>query len=143
MTETNPEAEALLEELGNAAKSIPYVALFSHDAPDQPRTLRDLFTVETLLGELDRIAASEPPGSRQRKQVASRSSDGEQAQPESPPEPSAQDETVRSPDERPASPTVTSSQKNETLTWRPFDLAEIKKLRQQGQSLIVDWTADW
>ncbi len=146
MTETNPDAEDLLQELGNTAKSIPFVALFSHKAPDSPITLRDFFTVKTLLMQLDQIAPSQPPdhldqqGSRkgfvetsvQPTDSAATAADGSE-------QPAASKQA------RPEKVAAAkrSSASGEDLEWRPFDLAEIRKLRQQGMNLIVDWTADW
>jgi thiol:disulfide interchange protein len=49
VTEDNPEAYALLEELGNSAHSIPFLAVFPGDKPNQPRVLADWFTKEDLL----------------------------------------------------------------------------------------------
>lgn len=46
LTEDNPQAEAMLEKL--RAKSIPVVAVFSQDKPDNPVVLRDLFTTGQL-----------------------------------------------------------------------------------------------
>lgn len=46
LTERNPEAEALLSALGS--KSIPLLALFSKDSPQEPLILRDLFTPQQL-----------------------------------------------------------------------------------------------
>ena len=46
LTERNPEAEALLSALGS--KSIPLLALFSQNSPQEPVVLRDLFTPPQL-----------------------------------------------------------------------------------------------
>lgn len=46
LTESNPEAEALLHALGS--KSIPVLAIFPKHAPDRPLVLRDLFTPAQL-----------------------------------------------------------------------------------------------
>ena len=46
LTERNPEAEALLSALGS--KSIPLLALFSQNSPQEPVVLRDLFTPQQL-----------------------------------------------------------------------------------------------
>ncbi|MBI1914098.1 MAG: thioredoxin family protein [Planctomycetes bacterium] len=59
ITEDNPEAYALLEELGNSAHSIPFLAVFCPDRPKQPRVLADWFTREDLLTILS--ACPDPP----------------------------------------------------------------------------------
>ncbi len=46
LTEKNPEAEALLAALGS--KSIPLLAIFPKNAPQEPLVLRDLFTPPQL-----------------------------------------------------------------------------------------------
>ncbi len=56
VTRDNPEAYALLDDLGNVAHSIPFLAVFTGDNPDQPRILRDLFSKDDLLAIL-----AEPP----------------------------------------------------------------------------------
>lgn len=43
-TMANPDADALLRSLGNAAASIPFYAFFSADHPEQPVTLDGVFT---------------------------------------------------------------------------------------------------
>jgi hypothetical protein len=37
----NPPAELLLEELGNVGHSLPFLAVFCGDKPDEPRVLED------------------------------------------------------------------------------------------------------
>ena len=56
VTKDNPKAYALMDELGNVAHSIPFLAVFSADNPHQPQILRDFFSKDDLLGIL-----SEPP----------------------------------------------------------------------------------
>ena len=51
----------MLEELGNTAHSIPFLAVFPADKPNQPRVLADWFTKEDLL----QILAESPDPSRQ------------------------------------------------------------------------------
>ena len=45
-----------MDELGNVAHSIPYLAVFQADNPNEPQILRDLFSKDDLLAIL-----SEPP----------------------------------------------------------------------------------
>jgi thiol:disulfide interchange protein DsbD len=46
LTQSNPDAERLLEALGS--KSIPLLAVFPKNAPNEPLVLRDLFTPAQL-----------------------------------------------------------------------------------------------
>lgn len=43
ITKDNPEAYALLDELGNFGHAIPFVAVFPADAPQNPEVLSDYF----------------------------------------------------------------------------------------------------
>lgn len=54
LTESNPEAEALLHALGS--KSIPVWAIFPKNAPERPLVLRDLFTPAQLEKALESTA---------------------------------------------------------------------------------------
>ncbi len=68
VTNDNPEAYVLLEGLGNPAHSIPFLAVFCSELPNQPRVLADWFTKEDLMkilaecpgpGTIKRSVASE------------------------------------------------------------------------------------
>lgn len=52
VTEDNPEAYVLMEGVGNPAHSIPFLAVFCSQLPNQPRVLADWFTKEDLLSIL-------------------------------------------------------------------------------------------
>ncbi len=49
ITKSNEEAYKLLDELGNKGHSIPYVAVFPADKPNQPRVLKDVFPKQKLI----------------------------------------------------------------------------------------------
>lgn len=49
ITKDDLEAYALLEDLGNPAHSIPYLAIYCGNNPDKPRVLADLYTKEDVL----------------------------------------------------------------------------------------------
>ncbi|MBI3466435.1 MAG: thioredoxin family protein, partial [Planctomycetes bacterium] len=49
MTTENPEASAFLEKLGNRGHSIPYLAIFCADKPNEPRVLADVYTKQQVL----------------------------------------------------------------------------------------------
>ena len=57
ITKDDIEAYALLDDLGNTAHSIPYLAVFCGDKPFEPRVLADVFTKEDLLKILDECPA--------------------------------------------------------------------------------------
>jgi thiol:disulfide interchange protein len=53
ITKDDIEAYALLDDLGNTAHSIPFLAVFCGDKPNEPRVLSDVFTKDDLLKILD------------------------------------------------------------------------------------------
>ena len=55
VTKDNPDAYALMEELGNTAGSIPFLAVFSPDDPTNPGILRDLFSRKDLIALLEKL----------------------------------------------------------------------------------------
>jgi thiol:disulfide interchange protein DsbD len=63
ITDHNPAAEALLAKLDGRA--IPFLAIFSPEAPLQPTVLRDLYTRERVISELKQASRlSGPPLAR-------------------------------------------------------------------------------
>ena len=52
LTDENPEANELLEKLGNRGRSIPYLAVFPAGKPNQPRVLADVYTKKDVLNIL-------------------------------------------------------------------------------------------
>ena len=62
ITRENPEATALLEELGNASHAIPFVAVFPADKPQSPDVLADVFSKSDFLEVLSRCP--DPSSSR-------------------------------------------------------------------------------
>lgn len=135
-TDDNPEADQLLEELGNSARSIPYLAVFCASRPAQPFTLRDLYTK----GDVLRILAACQPG------TAAGSSGGAGA-----PLPTTKSAQLPANDPgrpRPPNPTKDQAKSNATAKhaasiWQPFDIARFRERRAAGRPVIVDWTADW
>ncbi len=137
MTDENPEAAALLEELGNVAKSIPFVAVYSWTDPDKPFTLADVFTRETLLKVLEQVAPSKPApptvAQAQGGVLPAPGTNGAASEPSD-----SQDETAQAPEASGG-----EHEANADDVWRPFSVEKVKALRSRGIPLVVDWTADW
>lgn len=136
MTTANPEASALLRELGNEAESIPFVALFSWTDPDNPITLRDVFTTGMLLNALEQI----PPSRADTTASATGASTAASGE-------GAQAGTVATTSQGGHAGQDASSQSEEAQSreelWKPFSIEELEALRSRGVPLVVDWTADW
>ncbi|HMF12130.1 MAG TPA: hypothetical protein VKE94_07480 [Gemmataceae bacterium] len=66
LTEDNPEANELLERLGNPGHSIPFLAVFPGDNPNKPRVLADVYTKGQL-----RDLLAQCPDPKSTEQVAS------------------------------------------------------------------------
>jgi hypothetical protein len=53
------DAYALMEDLGNSAKNVPFLAIFPADRPDQPHIFKEeLYTKEDLLKLIDQLPAA-------------------------------------------------------------------------------------
>ncbi len=55
LTKDNPEAYALMDELGHAAHSIPFLVVFPAGKPEDPQILRDLFTKDDFLSIVNQL----------------------------------------------------------------------------------------
>jgi thiol:disulfide interchange protein len=59
LTQDNPEANALLELLGNKGKTLPFVAIFPAENPNKPILLDGLITQRQILKALRRAGPSQ------------------------------------------------------------------------------------
>jgi thiol:disulfide interchange protein len=142
-TDDNPEADQLLEELGNSARSIPYLAVFCSNRPAQPFTLRDVYTKADVLRILAACqgTATSPPAV---------SSSGRSSSPSAATEasPTAAPASIAPTAARPAAKdqvkaSAPAKTKPGADVWQPFDIARFRERRAAGRPVIVDWTADW
>jgi thiol:disulfide interchange protein len=58
LTRENPEAEELLIQLGNHARSIPFLAIFPADRPNEVLVLDGPLTSSDVINALNRAVAS-------------------------------------------------------------------------------------
>lgn len=168
LTEDNPEADGLLDELGHVSHALPFVAVFAGDKATEPRILEGVFTSDLFLKAIDECPS---PSAVQLDTPSSRSEPAKSGSPASAAAaPGVTRETVASPasSRAPASvasvavaknpleadhdelrsadarkAALTTAVANSSHLWQPFDLTRFRELRAAGRSVIIDWTAEW
>lgn len=129
-TEPNPEADLLLRKLGNSAASIPFYAVFHPDNPTQPILLDGVYA--SYQPFVDAVArSSDQPDERLVSDT------------EPPP---ANDVDASTTSEQDTSPAKTKTETNlhaEKITWKPYTEHDLQAALDAGQSVFVDFTADW
>jgi hypothetical protein len=151
MTVNNPDAEQMLDKLGNHAHAIPYLALFTPKQPDRPITFEGWYTKADLLERIRQLPVSKPQplSGRTERQLPPEAPDGAErlpitlsSQSAAPPR-LASELAPKGTRPSPATLPLPSASPTESLSWRPFDPKSIEEFRAKRVNLLIDWTADW